>query len=175
MSQEPEKIFVTSDTHFFHENIIKYEERPFQTVEDMNHELIKNWNEVVEPNDLVYFLGDFGMAHPEVLRKILFALNGQISIIRGNHDDSITKLVDIGFSLVADQVRLEYYGYLCVFSHKPELMAPGAGVVNIHGHIHGKIRFREGSINVSTDAWGYKPIELRDLIRQYKRYNARLK
>lgn len=170
-----ERIFITSDTHFGHHNIIEYEARPFQDVEEMNHELIKRWNQVVGPKDLVYFLGDFGMGRSAFLREVLFNLNGQISIVRGNHDDSLTKLIEIGFSLVADQLDLEYMGMMFIFTHQPQLLMHSDGVVNIHGHIHGKTQFTDGKINVSTDAWDYKPVELKQLIKQYRQFKARLK
>ena len=51
--------FFTSDTHFGHENIIKYCGRPFKDVEKMNERLIKNWNEVVKDTDTIFHLGDF--------------------------------------------------------------------------------------------------------------------
>jgi calcineurin-like phosphoesterase family protein len=52
------KYFIT-DTHFCYENVIKFSHRPFQTVEQMNQTLIKNWNRIVKYSDEVYILGDF--------------------------------------------------------------------------------------------------------------------
>ena len=49
----------TSDYHFGHANIIKYCNRPFETVEEMNEVIIRKHNERVKPEDTVFFLGDF--------------------------------------------------------------------------------------------------------------------
>ena len=164
-----EKIWITSDTHFFHHNIIKYEQRPYKDIDEMNQELIKNWNELVAPDDLVYFLGDFGIGKAEDLRQILISLNGKISIVRGNHDDSISKMLEIGFASIADQLHLKYMGIMCFFTHVPQQPSQLDEVINIHGHIHGKQKFGERTINVSTDAWEYRPIELKELVKQYRK------
>lgn len=51
-------IYYTADQHFGHSNIIRFCERPFSTVEEMDEVLINNWNETVSDNDIVYILGD---------------------------------------------------------------------------------------------------------------------
>ena len=53
-------IWFTSDLHFNHLNILKYEpkSRPFENVAEMNEALIKNWNDRVKPEDTVFVLGD---------------------------------------------------------------------------------------------------------------------
>jgi len=78
------KYFV-SDTHFNHNNIIKYCDRPFDSVEEMNEVLIKNWNSVVSEGDIVYFLGDFSMSLGAV-EELTKRLNGHKKLITGNHD-----------------------------------------------------------------------------------------
>lgn len=98
------KRWVTADPHFFHENIIKYCNRPFKNAERMNRALISNWNEVVMPEDHVYILGDFslkGPAHKDALEEIASRLNGYKHLILGNHDRlRAQEYVDIGFSSV---------------------------------------------------------------------------
>lgn len=84
--------FFTSDAHFFHRNVIKYDNRPFDNVEQMNEQLILNWNSVVEQEDEVYYLGDFGMgASEDKLFNILQRLNGRIYYIFGNHDKVVKR------------------------------------------------------------------------------------
>ncbi len=80
------KIFIVSDTHFNHANIIKYACRPFENIQDMNQALIEGWNSVVRPNDKVFHLGDFGFGTDEQITSILSQLNGNKTLILGNHD-----------------------------------------------------------------------------------------
>ncbi len=81
------KIFFTSDHHFGHRNIIKFCNRPFENVEEMNQVMIDRWNEKVKPEDEVYHLGDFGMTKDyDLVENIANQLNGTIYLIVGNHE-----------------------------------------------------------------------------------------
>ena len=81
-------IWFTSDTHFNHTNILKYEPntRPFATIEEMNETIISNWNKVVGEEDTIYVLGDFFMGLLTDIEPIFKRLNGKVILIRGNHD-----------------------------------------------------------------------------------------
>jgi len=83
-------IFFTADHHFNHKNIIRFCNRPFKTLKEMDEALIDNWNSVVEPEDIVYHLGDFSFSDPQ---RYLQRLNGRIHLIFGNHDRSARKYV----------------------------------------------------------------------------------
>ena len=84
---EKQKIFFTSDLHFGHENVIRFDNRPFDTVEEMDEEMIKRWNAKVGKGDIVYVLGDFiWKAATNEAVSIIRRLNGQIILIKGNHD-----------------------------------------------------------------------------------------
>ena len=83
---EPDKVFFTSDTHFGHKNIIKYCNRPFSDIDEMNKVLINNWNKVVSEGDIVFHLGDFAFGGFPLWESIRSRLNGSIYLIRGNHD-----------------------------------------------------------------------------------------
>lgn len=85
--EEAKHIWVTSDTHFNHANIIKYCNRPFSSVEEMNETIIANWNKVVSQGDTVYHLGDFALGDKSLIPDFIRRLNGHISFIMGNHDN----------------------------------------------------------------------------------------
>lgn len=81
------KVFFTADLHFGHENVIKFDARPFETVEEMDEELIRRWNEKVGKGDLVYVLGDMiWKTRNSDAETLIKRLNGQIILIKGNHD-----------------------------------------------------------------------------------------
>ncbi|MCZ2224280.1 MAG: metallophosphoesterase [Chitinophagales bacterium] len=84
-------IWVTSDTHYNHINIIKYCDRPFSSVEEMNEKMIENYNNLVKIEDEVYFLGDFSFFQLRETLDLLKRLNGYKHLILGNHDKVITK------------------------------------------------------------------------------------
>ena len=80
------KIWFTSDSHFGHDRIIKYANRPFESVGEMDIALIQAWNERVGDDDTVYHLGDFCFGKKKEFVKYASRLNGRIMLIRGNHD-----------------------------------------------------------------------------------------
>ena len=86
MKINKENLFFTSDLHFCHENIIKFCNRPFEDVKEMNKTLISNFNEVVPENGITFILGDFGMVSSvEKIQTILSKMNGKKHLILGNH------------------------------------------------------------------------------------------
>ena len=114
-------IYFTSDTHFYHKNIIKYCNRPFKDEIDMNNKLIDNWNSIVTNNDTVYHLGDFALTSYNNLKDIFNKLNGNIILIRGNHDRFSSRVYEeIGFTVLKGapiylddyNLALSHYHYL---------------------------------------------------------------
>ena len=86
-------IYFSSDYHLNHKRICEYSRRPFNTVEEMNETIIKNHNDIVKPNDTLYFLGDFAFGNSEFIRNTLRRLNGRISFVIGNHDRSLKQFL----------------------------------------------------------------------------------
>jgi len=171
-TQQPkqgQRIFVVSDTHFDHANIIDYCNRPFRRpnksrdVESMNRTLVNNWNHTVSPNDIVYFLGDLafgrGSRPPGYwLRR----LNGRKIMIRGSHDRHIRGARNVHV--------LNYNGIRFLLVHDPNDVRNWNGWV-IHGHKHRDKRgncpvrypFINGhnkTVNVNVELTGYKPVNL---------------
>lgn len=84
-------IYYISDLHFFHTNVLRFDKRPFSSMEEMNEKLVENWNSVVSDEDTVYFLGDFSFGkNPETI-EILKSLKGHKVLIKGNHDGKYLK------------------------------------------------------------------------------------
>lgn len=135
------KTFFTSDTHFYHANIIKYCNRPFQSVEEMNKALIDNWNSVVGNEDTVYHLGDFCWKGVQSWQKIREQLNGKIILIAGNHDEpflskksvlSLFEKVSFQQVIYIDNIRiiLNHYPFLCYKGQNTP------GNIQLYGHVH---------------------------------------
>jgi len=103
-------IWVISDTHFFHKNIINYCQRPWDHVHEMNEGLIERWNESVKDGELVILAGDVALA-PSSLRQelkgILQRLNGRKILVKGNHDGPADFYLDSGFESVTDHVVID--------------------------------------------------------------------
>jgi calcineurin-like phosphoesterase family protein len=157
------EIYFISDTHFHHANIIKYCERPFSSVEEMNESLIKNWNSVVRHDDKVYHLGDvvFGKS-----RGVIERLNGKISVIAGNHDDLTDPDFIRLFYNVSSLKFLKTHGM--ALSHAPlhKSQIERGCIVNLHGHVHNRL-FDIGKqyINCSVELIDYTPIHI-DVVKK---------
>lgn len=82
--------FFTGCTHFSHKNILDFEDRPFNTVPEMDEAMIEVWNNQVTNNDIVWHIGDFCLGNYDRTLEVLSQLNGQIRLIKGNHDYSKT-------------------------------------------------------------------------------------
>lgn len=146
-------IWYTADSHFSHKNILQHEDRPFDTVEEMNEALIDNWNRVVNSNDIVYHLGDFVFGGTTKWEAILPKLKGKIHLTRGNHDDEkALKKVSHCFETVENMiVRKVDKQHLFLFHYPIEIgLTPNA--YSIHGHIHSNPSSHVNQINVGVDS-----------------------
>ena len=152
-------IYFIADTHFNHENIIKYCDRPFSNAKEMNEYIIQKWNSVVKEDDIVYHLGDVGFGTTEMLKELISRLNGTKILLRGNHDfkRGVNGWKEVGFSEVYKK-KIEL-GNL-ILTHEPiEILEDGK--INVFGHIHNKPlseRFnKENHICISCDVVDYTP------------------
>ena len=86
-------IWFTSDPHYFHKNVIRLCNRPFENLHVMHEHMIQEWNKRVKPNEKVYVLGDFAFSGWTLTKKILDRLNGHKILILGNHDLAAHKML----------------------------------------------------------------------------------
>lgn len=109
----------TADWHLGHYNSIKFDNRPFQDLDEMHRALIKGYNSQVPENGICYFLGDVATHSSELTKSILSQLNGTKVIIVGNHDKNANALYQMGFDVVLNSATLYISGERVTLSHCP--------------------------------------------------------
>ena len=139
-------IWFISDLHFNHRNIIWRSNRPFKNVEEMDKQLIKNWNRVVKPTDEIWYLGDFAwQISPARLKEIMEQLNGHKHLILGNHDkEKMMKHANLWES-VDYYKELKIDDFKVVLMHYPLYEWNGCfnGAVHLYGHVHDTFDLRD--------------------------------
>lgn len=148
-----------SDHHFDHKNILQFEKETrgkFNTVEEMNEYLINTWNNTVQPNDIVYDLGDFGM-NIKYNRwvELLSRLNGKIILIQGNHDNSrdIKRLANEGLiELHEVGLKLKRNKHIMWLTHCPMEIGVRPRKWSVSGHIHSQPSAYINQLNVGIDS-----------------------
>lgn len=183
------KVFFTADMHFGHENVIKFDKRPFETVEKMDAELIRRWNAKVGKGDLVYVLGDMiWKTRNNDADTLIRSLNGQIILIKGNHDRFIrnTKAKD-ALAGVKDydeiSVKLEDgtdRRVILFHQYIPFYIGHRHNGVHLYGHSHNteekadeemlqrRLKGRgyvQNCYNVGCMHWNYEPVTLDEIIK----------
>lgn len=167
--------YFTSDTHYFHTNIIKYCNRPYRGISEMNDALRAEWMKTVRPQDRVYHLGDVGFAPEDLLGPFLQSLPGNKFLILGNHDNP--------------QILKKYFGWV---KHYHELRVPRAsasrgvqtivlfhyamrvwnkshhGSWHLYGHSHGTLPDdpKALSMDVGVDPNRYKLLSVEDIAKK---------
>ena len=140
--EEGQKIFLTSDTHFLHENIIKYCKRPFKSIEENDEEIIRRWNEKVPEDGIVFHLGDVAFGNKAKVDEILKRLNGKIYLVIGNHDwRRIIQDHAWRFEEMALQINMKIGKRHIILNHCPLLAFSGAwrgidATYQLFGHVH---------------------------------------
>lgn len=171
-----ETTFFTADNHFGHENIIKFANRPFTSVEEMDEAMIERWNKVVPPNGTVYHLGDFTLGGPDTASRYLSRLNGRIIFLHTywHHD---VRWIDHGPYQSAQGVHIELIPPLEVLElqingrqhplaitlcHYPLAVwdRKHYGAWHLHGHSHGQYKYQDVdyAFDVGVDCWNFTPL-----------------
>lgn len=180
------RIFLTSDTHFGHDRDFVFAKRGFETVQEMNEQIVSNWNRVVRPGDTVFHLGDVYLLEDKNI-EFVRRLAGSIHIIRGNHDTDnrinalllLPNVKSVGWSDMLKYDRYHFY-----LSHYPTLTCDTGitkenidkGLRNrtmcLYGHTHQETPFFNGNLpyiyNVGMDAHGCTPIAIEEIIEEIR-------
>lgn len=155
----------TSDEHFFHSNIIKHCNRPFESVLEMNEEIIKRHNEVVGENDEVIHCGDFAwkssFAH---VQKIIEKLNGNHIFLKGSHDRWLkeTHCHEIWEKMIDGQ-----YIVCCHYAMRTWPRS-NYGSFQLHGHSHGTLEPLKNQMDVGVDANDFYPVSFEQIKRDLR-------
>lgn len=172
------KIFFTSDLHLGHANIIKYSNRPFPNVEEMNEDIIGRWNEDVTPQDIVYILGDVSFDKAQTTAANIRRLNGNKILIYGNHDRVIRDNANVRglFSETHDFLERDFKaegfsgkGVKIVMCHYAMRVWNKShhGSLHLYGHSHGSLPDNGSrSMDVGMDANGMRVVSLEDVIHK---------
>lgn len=167
------KKFYTSDLHLGHFNIIRLCNRPFQTIEEMNEILIKNWNSKVGKDDEVYILGDmFYKCDIQMVKDTLNQLNGKKYLIKGNHDVFLKQLNwrDY-FERVESYMEIDDGKRMVCLFHYPieEWNGYYRKSYMLYGHVHENmcnVKEHERKFNVGVDVNDFMPMTLDEMIER---------
>ena len=177
MKIQHDKVWFTSDLHFWHKNICKYCNRPFETMEEMNQALINNWTSVVKEDDTVFVLGDMGFCGYDKLEPLMSQLNGKKYLIQGNHDSDkiVFRLYEANIiegyykmhevTIIGDEECPDQQLTLC---HFPMIDWPNKekGAWMVHGHQHQLPETPSCSVmhwDVGVDKNNLKPVSFEQL------------
>lgn len=157
--------WLTADQHYGHESIIDFCERPFRNVDQMDRALIKAHNEVVRPEDEVYFVGDFAWWGPQEadrIGNIIGKLNGNKHLILGNHD-RLNPFTYIEYGIISVHTSLVLHDKY-VLAHDPSIatvLKPQQTL--LCGHVHRLFRKVGNAYNVGVDVHKFRPINLENI------------
>lgn len=169
------RLWFYSDPHFFHHNIIRFTNRPYKNVEEMNQDLVHRFNSKVGKEDKVIFVGDmfFFKRNKEDIQKCLdiyHALNGSHkTLILGNHDKSTHYFpfdVTVKFlkmTIADEEVLVNHYPYRPIDCPEMKKRPLDEGKFLIHGHSHNKVKVKDKMINVCCDSWDYLPVSIEEI------------
>ena len=172
--------YYIADMHLGHENILRFDPRPFLSVNEMNRVLIDNWNRKVNADDNVYIIGDFCYRSETPPSWYLEQLKGIKHFIQGNHDGYLLKDREVMKHIVSVDKMLHVVDGKehIVLCHFPIAQWNGFshGSWHIYGHIHGRtgkvsefMKSQRKALNAGCMLNGYAPVTMAELIRNHGR------
>jgi len=156
--------FFTSDTHFSHQRTLQFSRRPFADVAAMDAALITNWNSIVQPEDTVYHLGDFGA---EESLAYLSHLNGRVIFLPGNYETpEMVEAIARTCRIITPNTIIEVEGHRFQLVHEPDEATPSSEFF-LFGHVHQLQMIKRNGLNVGVDCHFFRPIPL-DVVLFYQ-------
>jgi len=169
-------IYITSDLHFSHDREFVYKPRGFSNIYEMNKAIVERWNNIVQPDDIVYVLGDIMLNDNEQGLKLLKSLKGEIHIVLGNHDTATREALYKNCENVVEvalAARLKYKGYHFFMTHYPcltgnlEKESLKQCTCNLYGHTHQTTNFYQDIpfvYHVGVDSHNCTPVHIDQII-----------
>jgi calcineurin-like phosphoesterase family protein len=179
--EEAVKLYI-SDLHFGHSNVIKFDNRPFSDVDEMDYAMIKLWNSRVQKDDDVYIVGDFCFRNGRTPDWYLKKLSGHKHLVIGNHDGKMLenpKAMQY-FETVDKMMHVTDGDKQICLCHFPlaEWNHSHRGSWHIYGHIHNRkeetyefMKTKERALNAAACINNYTPVSVNELIRNNKLFN----
>ena len=174
--------FFTSDWHLFHENIIKYCNRPIKNDAQMQQHMVYKHNEIVDKKDLVWNLGDITLLSADYIGKIRRSVNkfnGEKHLVLGNHDKwRAVKYEDAGFSTIHTAMWFKRDGLTFYLVHDPAkytVIQNNPKAVVLCGHVHQLFKHllpEKRIINVGVDSWDFEPVSYNTIVELLKEHNV---
>jgi calcineurin-like phosphoesterase family protein len=167
-------IYFTSDTHFGDFRRIRTDKRPFSSIEEHDAALVARWNETVGADDEIWHLGDVAPTYDRMsVAKLLAALRGRKHLIIGNNDPLATTECALWAS-TQHYAELDIDGHRLVLCHYPfrSWNRMGKGVIDLHGHSHGKLKELPRQYDIGVDVFEYRPVTLAMILASKKRRAA---
>lgn len=175
--------FFTADLHFGHANILSYDDRPFRTIEEMDAEIIRRWNNKVKPEDTVYILGDISWYKADKTIELIKQLNGTLYLVKGNHDRLSPQLKKCFKEVYEYGTEIKIDKNFIVLSHWPIpcFNRHFYGAYMLYGHVHTSFEWNYmkhvkrdmeavdipcNMYNVGCMLWNYEPVTLKEIIEK---------
>jgi calcineurin-like phosphoesterase family protein len=164
-------VWFWSDQHFSHKNIIRFCDRPFNSVDDMNRSLLGNCIARVQQDDIIIFGGDIAMHDLQSANVILRAIPGHKILVLGNHDCLGATILPLEVDEVAPYLEFNFEGRPIFVSHYPlNEHSLGFRQINLHGHLHDNplplaLGTGDKHVNMCVERTNYAPMLLSDLLR----------
>jgi calcineurin-like phosphoesterase family protein len=164
------KYFFTADEHYYHNKILQYCNRPFNSIQKMNETLIDHHNYIVGKNDITVHAGDFTLIKNKemIYKNIINRLNGEHIFLKGSHDYWIPRKdsLQIWENLIFHEGQ-KYYIVVCHYAMKTWARSH-YNSYQLYGHSHGKLDPVGKQHDIGVDNNNFMPVSMDDIVEIMK-------